>query len=464
MPLQNIFEIDLDIKQKTAIKTTTVTQNDAVVFIFRIFDEGRIYDIQSGTTFTMTSTRPDNQTVMTVGKVTGENIVQFELGTTELEVVGKVESVIQIYDADGRVSTIPFSYKVLNDPSTDYIPSEDEQTLIQQVLGEGPQILADAEQATEEANTLASEISEAEELRVVAENERAASENARQTNEATRASNENIRQDNEAVRENNETARQNAESERVSAENIRESNESTRQSNESARQTDTAQAISNVETATTNANEATSEAQNLVDTSVHLGEYNPEAYYVANNQVRRNGSTWRCLQDSQGIEPVEGEYWTLVAQRGMDGTGSVASVNGRSPDENGNVELIASDVGAATPQDVKNVDDKIVPLSEEVDTVDQRVTDHLNEYMPHDDELNEYASDQDENGVYRVVDFKRLDGTLHLKSTLSNPDAQGKYQTCTLQFYEADGVTVALTKTWTFTLGEDGSFSAKEVA
>jgi hypothetical protein len=155
--LQNIYEVDVDIKQKTAVKTPTVTQNDTVVFIFRIFDEGRIYNIQaSGTTFTLLSTRTDKQTVMREGTVTGENIVQFDLGTTELNVVGKVESVIQVYDVTNeRVSTIPFSFNVLNDPSTDYVPSAEENTLIQRVLGDGPQIIDDAEAATTNANSAA---------------------------------------------------------------------------------------------------------------------------------------------------------------------------------------------------------------------------------------------------------------------------------------------------------------------
>jgi hypothetical protein len=155
--LQNVFEVDLDIKQKTAIKMPTVTQNDTVVFVCRIFDDGRIYNIQSGTTFTMTATRPDKVTVITEGTVTDENIVEFTLGTTELAVAGKVNTVVQVYDAEGRISTIPFGYYVLNDPSTDYIPSEHEETLIERVLGDGPQVIDDAEQAGDYAQSVADE-------------------------------------------------------------------------------------------------------------------------------------------------------------------------------------------------------------------------------------------------------------------------------------------------------------------
>jgi hypothetical protein len=71
---------------------------------------------------------------------------------------------------------------------------------------------------------------------------------------------------------------------------------------------------------------------------------------------------------------------------------------------------------------------------------------HLAEYMPHDSELNQYASAEDANGIYTIVEFKRPNGTLYLKSTLSNADTDDNYQTCTWDFYKSDGITVGLTK------------------
>ncbi|MED4570306.1 hypothetical protein P9302_12555 [Brevibacillus agri] len=78
--------------------------------------------------------------------------------------------------------------------------------------------------------------------------------------------------------------------------------------------------------------------------------------------------------------------------------------------------------------------------------------------------FNQYASGKDANGIYTVVDFKRVDGTLFMKSTLSNPDANGKYQTNTWQFYNAAGTAVVSTKTWTLTLDADGNIVSKVVA
>ncbi|SFI89627.1 hypothetical protein [Brevibacillus centrosporus] len=78
--------------------------------------------------------------------------------------------------------------------------------------------------------------------------------------------------------------------------------------------------------------------------------------------------------------------------------------------------------------------------------------------------FNQYASGKDANGIYTVVDFKRADGTLFMKSTLTNPDANGKYQTNTWQFYNAAGTAVVNTKTWTITYDADGNAVSKVVA
>jgi len=334
--IQNVFEIDVDIKQKTAIRTPTVTQNDAVVFIFRIFDEGRIYNVQEGSTFTMTSTRADKQAVMTVGEIKGDNIVQFDLGTTEIEVKGKVESVIQVYDATGRVSTIPFNYTVLNDPSGDYIPSEDEKTLIQKVLGEGPAILTSAQTATNEANTAADRANQAAtEVEGATQDALTAANNANQV--ATNAAEVAYIAGQKAIEA--DTAAQGAITAKTAA-----------------------------ETATQEAQQATN-AINLVLPNVlnleYIAPYNATTQYLKNNIVRLGKNSYIALQDSKGKEPTgttDSQYWGVLAVGGLDGTGSVVSVNGVSPDENGNVTLVIPDPdlsGLATKDELKEISDKL---------------------------------------------------------------------------------------------------------
>jgi len=65
--------------------------------------------------------------------------------------------------------------------------------------------------------------------------------------------------------------------------------------------------------------------------------------YSKNNVVTYNGNTYQAKKDgvysTPPTPPFDNEDWTVLAIRGVDGTGSVASVNGIQPDANGNVTL-----------------------------------------------------------------------------------------------------------------------------
>src|SRR3546814_257657 len=56
------------------------------------------------------------------------------------------------------------------------------------------------------------------------------------------------------------------------------------------------------------------------------GEYDTGASYVANDGVRFNGSSFVALQSTTGNAPptlptTENSYWSLLAAKGLDGTG-----------------------------------------------------------------------------------------------------------------------------------------------
>lgn len=107
-------------------------------------------------------------------------------------------------------------------------------------------------------------------------------------------------------------------------------------------------AISNAEVATSNAISATNNAQLVVDNTGSKGNFVLGQAYKKNNSVLSNGSTFIALQDTQmnplPVLPVtENTWWRLVAQRGIDGSGSIKTVNGISPDVNGNVTLDLGD-------------------------------------------------------------------------------------------------------------------------
>lgn len=67
-------------------------------------------------------------------------------------------------------------------------------------------------------------------------------------------------------------------------------------------------------------------------------------------------------------------------------------------------------------------------------------------------------SGKDAAGIFTVTEYRRLDDTLFMRSTLSNPDAKGNYQTNTEVYYKADGTTVDRTITITRTYDTDGDW------
>lgn len=325
MSLQNTFTLDVDFKVRNLINEPLVTQNDEVKFILNVFDDGKEFELSNVSTFTLASIRPDKVSVMSLGKLTGPNQVTFELGSTELLVPGTVDVAIQLYDTDGRISTLPFTYKVLKDPVKDYVPSTDEQTLIELVLGQGPAIL-------NEAKRVAEETIEAEALRVVAESNRVNAESQRVTAESDRDTNENDRVTNEIAR--------------VEAETLRNKDEDIRIQAESDRQTNTSTAIQNVQVATSEAIYAT-EFINLVLPNVlnleYIAPYNANTQYKKNNIIRHGKNSYIALQDTKGNEPTgntDSPLWGVIAIGGVDGTGTgtVTSVNGIES-INGNVTL-----------------------------------------------------------------------------------------------------------------------------
>lgn len=80
-------------------------------------------------------------------------------------------------------------------------------------------------------------------------------------------------------------------------------------------------------------------AQSVIDSYKHVGDWNGSIDYKKNQEVLFNGSTYRAIEDNKGTQPTDKSKWQLIAQRGVDGEGAVASVNGIMPDSDGNVNL-----------------------------------------------------------------------------------------------------------------------------
>ena len=56
-----------------------------------------------------------------------------------------------------------------------------------------------------------------------------------------------------------------------------------------------------------------------------------------------------------------------------------------------------------------------------------------------DDDFSSEALFPDDNGIYKVVEYFRKDGTLYMRSTLSNEITKGVYALCTLTYFDRSG-------------------------
>lgn len=67
---------------------------------------------------------------------------------------------------------------------------------------------------------------------------------------------------------------------------------------------------------------------------------------------------------------------------------------------------------------------------------------------------NDFASevyDIDANGIYQTVEYFRQDGTLYMRSVLSNPMGIRQYKNVTLSYYDSTGTIHMYDVTWELT-------------
>lgn len=100
-----------------------------------------------------------------------------------------------------------------------------------------------------------------------------------------------------------------------------------------------------IESANDAATVATQAAENIKGWGLAVA-WNATTTFEKNNMVTDNGSTWQAKKQNTNSRPsLNNTDWILIAQRGIDGTGAVSSVNGILPDPEGNVQL---DLGSQT--------------------------------------------------------------------------------------------------------------------
>jgi Collagen triple helix repeat (20 copies)/Chaperone of endosialidase len=61
------------------------------------------------------------------------------------------------------------------------------------------------------------------------------------------------------------------------------------------------------------------------------GAWDSAFNYITDDAVSYQGSSWRAKRDNNSVAPVEGDDWTIIAQKGVDGIGTVTNVSANGP-------------------------------------------------------------------------------------------------------------------------------------
>jgi len=176
---------------------------------------------------------------------------------------------------------------------------------------------------------------------------------------------------------------------------------------------DISSALSQLETALTNNTNAV-DALNAITNNIDSFDYDPGRTYKSPSFVSYQGQTYIVLRDVTGVVPSDDKVnYRLAARRGVDGTGSVASVNGNSPDLNGNVSITNQDIGSTPLTDFQNLNTRVNDFSQNLVEVEDMlennfVASDLTDYgkdsyfLPNDSFLN-LIRNVSNNGILKIA-------------------------------------------------------------
>lgn len=92
-------------------------------------------------------------------------------------------------------------------------------------------------------------------------------------------------------------------------------------------------------------------------------------------------------------------------------------------------------------------------MNRRVDNVENRVV----ELEENTQLLNIFKSNKDDNGVFRVIEFDRHDGTLYQRSELIEPNLDGLYNKQIVHVYDVDGITIKEEYVYILSYDTDGN-------
>jgi len=123
--------LKLDIKQQQPNAIPRFVQDDSASLKIELYDNGKKYDVSKVEEFVISIKRPDGKMLSGLAEFDGEYIT-YKLAKQDLEVLGEVESRLQIYNGKNRISSLSFRYDVYEDFET--VGSAEDQTLLSKLF------------------------------------------------------------------------------------------------------------------------------------------------------------------------------------------------------------------------------------------------------------------------------------------------------------------------------------------
>lgn len=197
--------------------------------------------------------------------------------------------------------------------------------------------------------------------------------------------------------------------------------------------------------------------QVLKDTGWKVSQRPPASYfdwffnrtYEALKELQETATSGNTLGNTAELTTTE--KTTIV--KAINEINEILKVNS-SPHRDA-INIAIKDVGGMfTAADVEGVFQEVGTKLKETAT---KLAETDKKLKAHVEPLSKFSSDEDDSGIYRVLEWKTKSGKLRRKSILSDADADGNYRKQTVTEYKGDGVTVDTTDVYTLIPGLNGN-------
>ncbi|UJA30855.1 hypothetical protein [Clostridium sporogenes] len=112
---------------------------------------------------------------------------------------------------------------------------------------------------------------------------------------------------------------------------------------------------------------------------------------------------------------------------------------------------------------INNIKSELADITTKQNDNNEQINESIDNIRKELESYNYYAYNKDGEGIFTIVDYKRNDNTLYMKSTLSNPNSNGNYQTNTWNFYNDTGSKIIKTIIWTINYDEEGDIISEVI-